>query len=100
MCLVWRKLSSKYPTEQDYNQHAKLQRLVRMFTGRPKAVHRLWILFAIVFRVCHCSLQPFWSLGGKVLGSLVSDVFLCVCHFSIWCSGSGPEVIFFHAQLS
>ena len=23
------------------------------------------------------------------LGSLVCDVFLCFCHFPIWCAGSG-----------
>ena len=32
-----------------------------------------------------------WSPAGKgwPLGSLVCDVFLCFCHFPIWCSGSG-----------
>ena len=38
-----------------------------------------------------CSLQPCGHLLGKnwSLGFLVADVFLCVCHFPIWCPGSG-----------
>ena len=38
-----------------------------------------------------CSLQPCGHLmrNGWPLGSLVCDVFLCFCHFPMWCSGSG-----------
>ena len=38
-----------------------------------------------------CSLQPCGHLLGKgwPLGSLVCDVFLCFCHFPMWCPGSG-----------
>ena len=41
---------------------------------------------------CHvCFLQPCGHLFKKrwPLGSLVCDVFLCFCHFLIWCFGSG-----------
>ena len=36
-------------------------------------------------------LQPHDHLLGKgwPLGSFVCDVFLCFCHFPIWCPGSG-----------
>ena len=27
--------------------------------------------------------------NGWPLGSLVCDVFLCFCHFHVWCPGSG-----------
>ena len=53
-----------------------------------------YLLF--VFRVCLsyclvCSLQACKYLLGKgwPLGSIVYDVFLCFCHFPIWCPGSG-----------
>ena len=38
-----------------------------------------------------CSLQPCGHLPGKgySLDSLVCDVFLCVCHFPMWCPWSG-----------
>ena len=38
-----------------------------------------------------CSLQNCGHLPGKglTLGSLVFDVFLCFCHFSMWCPVSG-----------
>ena len=37
------------------------------------------------------SLQHCGHLLGKgwPLGSLVGDVFLCFCHFPMWCPGSG-----------
>ena len=55
----------------------------------------LWILF--VFYVSYlsccsvCSLQPCGHLlrKGQPLCSLVCDVFLCFCHFPMWCPGSG-----------
>ena len=38
-----------------------------------------------------CKLQPSGNLleTGWPLDSLVCDVFLCFCHFPIYCSGSG-----------
>ena len=59
------------------------------------APHRLLIL---VFILCLslpfcliCVLQPCGHLLGKgwPLGPPVCDVFLCICHFPVWCSGSG-----------
>ena len=45
-----------------------------------------------------CSLQPCGHLLGKglPLGSLVCDVFLCFCHFPMWCPGSDvvPDCIY------
>ena len=40
---------------------------------------------------CVCFMQPCVNLleKGWPLGSLVCDVFLCFCHFPIWCPGSG-----------
>ena len=57
----------------------------------------LWMLFVIYVSClslvcCHvCSLQPCYHLLGKgsSLGSLACCVFLCFCHFPIWCSRSG-----------
>ena len=44
-----------------------------------------------VFVILSClSLAALWSPAGKGLspfGSLVCDVFLCFCHFQIWCPG-------------
>ena len=42
-----------------------------------------------------CSLQPCDHLLGKgwPLGSLVFDVYLCFCHFPIWCLGSGVVLV-------
>ena len=63
-----------------------------MFADHSKAVILLWIFLLYMFHVytlvsVSCSLVP----AGKGLnfGSLVCCVFLCLCHFSIWCSGSG-----------
>ena len=38
-----------------------------------------------------CSLQHCGNLLAmdKLLGSPVCDVFLCFCHFPMWCPGSG-----------
>ena len=52
-----------------------------------------------MFRVCHAVflLQPSDHLLGKdwPLGSLVCDVFLCFCHFPMWCPGSGVVLLIF-----
>ena len=34
-----------------------------------------------------------WSPAGEGLGSLVCEVSSCVCHFPIWCHGSGVVLI-------
>ena len=49
-----------------------------------------WKLMLCVILSC-LFLEPSGHLLGKgcPLGSLVCDVFLCVCHFPIWCPGSG-----------
>ena len=56
--------------------HAKIER---------KSLKTLKICVLSCFLVC--SLQPCGHLLGKglSLGSLVSDVFLCFCHFPMWC---------------
>ena len=48
----------------------------------------LWLVFVMLLRPFIAAL---WSLAGKGLafGSLVCDVFLCYCHFPMWCPGSG-----------
>ena len=66
-------------------------------TDRSKAVLLLWILFVncvlcLSLSYCLvCFLQPCSHLLGKdwPLGSPVCNVFLCFCHFPIWCPGSG-----------
>ena len=60
-----------------------LIRLVTLFK-------RIWCFFCgsfllFVFYVCHAVLSVLCSL----LDSLVYGVFLCICHFPIWCPGSG-----------
>ena len=49
-------------------------------------VFRAYLSYCLV-----CSLQHCGHLLGKdwPLGSLVFDVFLCFCHFPIWCPGLG-----------
>ena len=65
------------------------------FQGGASFVNPLWILYVICVscRSCCsvCSLQPCDHLLWKSwsLGFLVCDVFLCFCHFPIWCPGSG-----------
>ena len=60
-----------------------------------KTVLLFWILFVIYVSCLSCclvcSLQPCGHLLGKGWphGSLVCDVFLCFCHFPMWCPGSG-----------
>ena len=55
----------------------------------------LFLLFLCHVCLCMSSclflVQPCDYLLGKgwPLGSLVCDVFLCFCHFPIWCPGSG-----------
>ena len=57
----------------------------------------LWIIFVIYvscfscFLLHVCSLQPCGHLlgKGKPLGSLVCGVYLCFCHFPMWCPGLG-----------
>ena len=36
-----------------------------------------------------CLVVTRWERAGWPLGSLVGDVFLCFCHFPVWCPGSG-----------
>ena len=83
-----------FPTEQDSNQHLSYRDLLECLLAAPRLCFVCGSFLLFVFRVCHCSLKPFWSPAGKELGSLVSDFFLCFCHFPIWCSGSGAEVFF------
>ena len=52
--------------------------------------------FFVIYVLCLsyflvCSLQTCGHLLGKgwPLGSLVCDVFLCFCHFPMWCPGQG-----------
>ena len=70
----------------------KLVEPFSFFIDCSKEVLPLWILFVILCLSCCliCSLQPRGHLLGKSwpLGSLVCDVFLCFCHFSMWCPGS------------
>ena len=47
-----------------------------------------------VFHVCHAVLSvpclivvAVWKKADLL--ALVCDVFVCVCHFPIWCTGSG-----------
>ena len=88
------------------------------FTDRCKAMPLLWFLF-VIYASClsllcclACSLQPCDHLLGKgwPLGSLVCDVFLCFCHFTLWCPGSGvvldyidswslPSSLFWHPPI-
>ena len=59
---------------------------------RSKSVLHLWILFVICVSCLSCCLVfPCGHLLRKrwPLGSFVCDVFLCFCHFPIWCPGSG-----------
>ena len=45
-----------------------------------------------VFGMLFCLfIAAMWSPAGKgwPLGSLVCDVFLCFCHFPMWCPGLG-----------
>ena len=75
----------------------RLVSALQLFSYWP--FHR-WVSF--VDRFCYLSLSlPYLFLAalcspvGKLLiskaalGSLVCDVFLCFCHFPIWCPGSG-----------
>ena len=50
-----------------------------------------YFCFMFVFVILFCLfLAVLWSPAGQApLGSLVCDVFLCFCHFPIWCPGSG-----------
>ena len=62
-------------------------------TDRSKAGLLFGILF-VTYVSCLscclvCSLQPFGHLLGKLLLSLLYVMFSCVCHFPMWCSGSG-----------
>ena len=68
---------------------------VKYFTDRSKVVLLLWILF-VIYVLCLtccfvCSLPSCGHLLGKgyPLGTIVCDVFLCVCHFPMRCSGPG-----------
>ena len=63
-------------------------------TDCSKAMLLLWIfllLFFMFVKFFFCSSQPCGHLLGKgwPLGSLVCDVLLCLCHFPVWCPGSG-----------
>ena len=55
----------------------------------------MWTIFVIYVSCSSCfliySLQPCGHLlrKGWPLGSLVCDVFMCVCHFPMWCPWSG-----------
>ena len=62
-------------------------------TDRRKEVNLLWIFFILCLYLLYCLvcvMQPCGHLLGKgwLLGSPVCDVFLCFCHFPIWCSRS------------
>ena len=55
-----------------------------VFTDRSETVLLLWIISLGMFHVLCClvcSLQPCYHL-------LMCNVFLCFCHFLIWCPGS------------
>ena len=60
---------------------------VKYFPGHSKAMLHLWMLLVIYFSCPSCclicSLQHCGYMLGKgwPLGSLVCDVFLCLCHF-------------------
>ena len=42
----------------------------------------------LMFSVCHALFSVHCSLGkGWPLHSLVCNVFLCFCHFHMWCLG-------------
>ena len=61
-------------------------------TERSKVVLLLWVPFVIcvscLIVIVSCLFtEALWSPAGK--GSLVCDVFLCFCHFLIWCPESG-----------
>ena len=49
-----------------------------------------YLCFVSVMLSC-LFIAALWSPAGKSwpLGSLVDDVFLCFCHFPMWCPGSG-----------
>ena len=50
-----------------------------------------YFCFMFVFVILLCLfLAALWSPAGKApFCSLVCDVFLCFCHFPIWCPESG-----------
>ena len=52
----------------------------------------LFVIYVSCLSCCLvCSSQPYGHLLGKgwPLGFLVCDVFLCFCHFPMWCPGTG-----------
>ena len=49
----------------------------------------LIIMLLFMFRVCHGFLSDYCSLLDLPDGSLVCNVLLRFCHFSVWCPGSG-----------
>ena len=71
-------------------RHAPVVRHVIDCATRPgRLPMRCFFCGSFLFRVC--SLQPCGHLLGKdwPLGSLVCDIFLCFCHFPMWCPGPG-----------
>ena len=51
-----------------------------------------YLCFVFVLSYCVvCFMQPCGHLleKGRSFGFLARDVFLSLCHFSIWCPGSG-----------
>ena len=62
-------------------------------SDRSKAALLLWILFVICIRLSHTALSVSCGLEATcvALRSPVrrGNVFLCFCHFPIWCLGSG-----------
>ena len=62
-----------------------------LFPSIPDWVSNVSQLFAAEdFSRRHFQMHFFpGALRVKPLGSLVCDVFLCFCHFPMWCTGSG-----------
>ena len=49
-----------------------------------------FLLFVVRVILSNLFLAALWSPAVKgLLGYLVCDVFLCFCHFPMWCPGSG-----------
>ena len=50
----------------------------------------LWLVFVMLSRLVNAAL---WSPAGVAgLLVLVCGVWLCFCHFPVWCPGSGVEL--------